>query len=93
MAEWLDNFHKAMTKVQDVDTTLSILANAFSTTGNTVLAEDLYNMRDDLRKARKLAEDAVHGNIHAQSKAATDSVGSTLKALLQAVKDEKKAEA
>lgn len=79
---WLEDHHKAFQEIQRISKKLETIANAFSETGNEIMADTVWDLSLSLSLNNEILKQAVSKHINEEYNAATKRAGQTLNALI-----------
>ncbi len=82
MTDWFEEHSDAMEALMNTYDTLEHLAESFYSTGNTVMAEQLGDIANDILDSHKKARDAVGKSINDRYKQGQQTYKDTLQAVI-----------
>ena len=84
MKDYLDTMHESTKEIECSVHVLDSLASAFLTTGNVIMADELYRIAGNLLDSEKNISDAVRREVHSQFETVQESSANLLRTMLAA---------
>ena len=81
MKDYLDTIHDSTKEIECNAHVLDSLASAFLTTGNVIMADELYRIAESLHVSEKNISDAVRREVHSKFETAQESSANILRTI------------